>query len=324
MTGNAGREDVGLVGLGERGSSEGTSGSEVMVGGRIRRREIGDQPNSILTMPIPGTKLAPEKFRGDFHKVQEFLQHFERLCLQHNVTEPREVCEAILRYCSRREQQTIRALAPFQSHKWSKLRAAIMQLYDADLDTRRFRVKDLKSLMKKQKAKRIRNLAQWKKYCRAFLRVGGSLKNDDKISAKEYQIHFWKGIPKDLRRKLEDRILAKEPLRPLKEPFDMDELDDAANAILQRDRFDEAFDDSDSESESSGEEESSSDEESSDSSESESEGERRKRRQKRKKGRRTRKNSGTGRAKEEERTGRRMKGTHEEVAALIKEMSTLS
>jgi hypothetical protein len=41
--------------------------------------------NSVLTMPIPGTKLAPEKFRGDFHKVKEFIQHFERLCAQNNV-----------------------------------------------------------------------------------------------------------------------------------------------------------------------------------------------------------------------------------------------
>jgi len=38
--------------------------------------------NSVLTMPIPGTKLAPEKFRGDFHKVKEFVQHYERLCIQ--------------------------------------------------------------------------------------------------------------------------------------------------------------------------------------------------------------------------------------------------
>jgi hypothetical protein len=41
--------------------------------------------NSILTMPIPGEKLAPEKFRGDFHKVKEFVQHYERLCIQNNV-----------------------------------------------------------------------------------------------------------------------------------------------------------------------------------------------------------------------------------------------
>ena len=97
---------------------------------------------------------------------------------------------------------------------------------------------------------------------------------------KEHQIHFWKGIPKELRRKLEDQILAKEPLRLLKEPFDMDELDNAANEILQQDQFDEAFDDSDSEDKSSEEDRYSSDEESIDSSDVESEGERRRRRQK--------------------------------------------
>ena len=126
--------------------------------------------------------------------------------------------------------------------------------------------------MKKQKEKRICNLAQWKKYCQAFLWAGGALKNDDRISVSEYQIHFWKGIPKELRRKLEDWILAKEPLRPLKEPFNMDELDDAENAILQQDCFDTAFDDSDSEDESSKAEGYLPDEESSDSSNLESEG----------------------------------------------------
>ena len=156
MTGNLGREEVGLVGLGG-GNLAGTGGPEVMGGGRIRRREVGGPPNSILTMLIPGTKLAPKKFWGDFHKVQEFLQHFERLCLQHNIMEPQEICEAIFWYCSRREQQMIQVLAPFQTNKWPKLRSAIMQLYDADLDTRRFWIQDLKALMKKQKEKRIWN-----------------------------------------------------------------------------------------------------------------------------------------------------------------------
>ena len=90
-------------------------------------------------------------------------------------------------------------------------------LYDADFDVRCFKVRDLETLARKQRVKSIRNLAQWRKYCRLFLRVGGSLKNE--ISEKEYKIQFWGGIPKDLRRKLGDRILAKDPLRPLKEPF---------------------------------------------------------------------------------------------------------
>ena len=48
MTGNSGREEVGLVGLGG-GNSAGTGGPEVMVGGKIQRREVGDPSNSILT-----------------------------------------------------------------------------------------------------------------------------------------------------------------------------------------------------------------------------------------------------------------------------------
>lgn len=28
--------------------------------------------HSVLNMPIPGTKLAPEKFRGDYTKVKDF------------------------------------------------------------------------------------------------------------------------------------------------------------------------------------------------------------------------------------------------------------
>jgi hypothetical protein len=67
--------------------------------------------NSVLTMPIPGTKLAPEKFRGDFHKVKEFIQHYEWLCAQNNVTSDIEKCEPLLHYCSKREKQTIKNIS---------------------------------------------------------------------------------------------------------------------------------------------------------------------------------------------------------------------
>ena len=272
--------------------------------------------DSILAMPSPGTKLAPEKFQGDFRKVQEFVQHFEKLCVQYSVTDSREICEAVLRYCSRRERETIRALAPFQSRDWPELRSAILTLYDADLDVRRFKVRDLETLTSRQMAKSIRNLAQWRKYCRIFLRVGGSLKNNGKISEKEYKIRFWEGIPKDLQRKLEDRILARDPLRPLKEPFEMDELDNMANAIFQRGRFDDVFGDSEDES-SEGEETSL--EGSSDSSDWESEDEKRHRSRKKTRGRfKKRENSEADKGELETRTNQ------DEVVTLLKEMSLLS
>src|ERR1700729_2154595 len=238
--------------------------------------------NSILTMPIPGTKLAPEKFRGDFHKVKEFIQHYERLCAQNNVTSDTEKCETLLRYCSKREKQTIKNISSFRSKSWGRLREDILRLYDADLDTRRYKVKDVRNFSKKQKTRKIRDLAGWKKYCRAFLRIAGSLLSAEKITDKEYATYLWQGIPKPLRVRLENRILTRNPVRDLSEPFSPDEIDTAAAAVLQRDRFDTAFDDSESEEDSS-DDESSSGSDYDSSSESESEDEREKRRRRAKK-----------------------------------------
>jgi len=162
------------------------------------RMNITSPFNSILTMPIPGTKLAPEKFRGDFHKVKKFIQHYERLCAQNNVTSDAEKCETVLCYCSKREKQTVKNIPSFTAKSWGHLREDILRLYDTDLDMRRYRVKDVRNFSKKQKSKQIKDLAGWKKYCQAFLRIVGLLLVEKKISEGEYATYFWQGIPKVL------------------------------------------------------------------------------------------------------------------------------
>lgn len=157
---------------------------------------------SVLTMPIPGTRLAPEKFRGDFHKVKEFVQHYERLCVQNNVTLDTEKCETILRYCSKREKQTIMNIPSYITRDWNRLRSDVLKLYDADLDTKRYKVKDVRDFSKKHKGKHVRDLAEWRKYCRAFLRVAGSLKAEGRITTNEYATYFWQGIPRLLRTRI--------------------------------------------------------------------------------------------------------------------------
>ena len=282
--------------------------------------------NSVLTMPIPGTKLAPEKFRGDFHKVKEFIQHYERLCTQNNVTSDTEKCETLLRYCSKREKQTIKNISSFRAKSWGRLREDILRLYDADLDTRRYKVKDVRNFSRKQKTKKIRDLAGWKKYCRAFLRIAGSLLSAEKITEKEYSTYLWQGIPKPLRVRLENRILTRNPVRDLSEPFSPDEIDTAAAAVLQRDRFDTAFDDSESEEDSS-DDESSSGSDYDSSSESESEDEREKRRRRAKKRVKTKESKHYSSGKEDKYDipkKRSVKGPQREVESLIKQMNLLT
>lgn len=86
---------------------------------------------------MPGSKLAPEKFRGDFHKVQDFIQHYECLCIQNNVVLDSEKCDTLLRYCLKKERQTIKNIEGFLAQNWNLLKQQILNLYDVDLDTKR-------------------------------------------------------------------------------------------------------------------------------------------------------------------------------------------
>jgi len=274
--------------------------------------------NSVLSMPIPRTRLAPEIFRGDFNKVKEFIQHYERLCTQHNISLDTEKCETIIRYCSKREKETIQNIPSFIARDWNRLRSAILKLYDADLATKHYKVRDVRTFTQKQRVKKVRDLAAWKKYCRGFLRIAGALLAEDKISDREYATYFWQGIPKVLRVRLESKILTRNPGRDLADPFDVDEVDTAAESILQRDRFDRVLDDSESEEEDSGEESSSSEEDSSDSDSDEEHDYRRK-----KKGRSGRKRSVERSGKTETPSKRAVNGSRKEVEGLIRQMNLL-
>ena len=138
-----------------------------------------------------------------------------------------------------------------------------MKYYDADLDNKKYRVKDLVKLVRACKEKKLKNLSAWREYGRKFITIGGWLLKKNKISNEEYATYYWNGIPKVLRIKLENRLLAKDPVRSLANPFGVDEINSAAEALLQRDRFDMNFAGSDEEDDS--DEEGESDDESSDS-----------------------------------------------------------
>lgn len=283
--------------------------------------------SSVLTMPIPGARLAPEKFRGEFHKVKEFILHYERLCVQNNVSVDSEKCETLLRYCSKREKHTIMNIPSYVSQNWTQLRTDILKLYDADLDNKRYKVKDIRNFSKKHKKKHIHDLAGWRKYCRAFLRVAGSLLTGEKITDNEYAAYFWHGVPRLLRARIENRILVHDPVRDLSVPFSTQEIDTAAEAILQRDRFDRVLADTDTEEEeeTSGEE---SDSESEDeTTESESEDDRRARKRKfRKRGKKyTKKREDVSKVKKEKVD--RIRGvvdSRKEVEGLIRQMNMLT
>ncbi|KZP28133.1 hypothetical protein FIBSPDRAFT_685114, partial [Athelia psychrophila] len=211
--------------------------------------------SSILTMPIASAKIAPRKFTGNYHKVRAFLIHYELLLEQHNIHNGKDRCELITRYVSDKVSQFIQALDSYNSHNWPALQSDILKYYDADKDTKKYRPEDLTKLVLQSKKQRIRNLAEWRHYGRKFITIGGWLLRKTKITTEVYATQYWSGIPRSLREKLENRLVANNPARSLVTPLSVAEINSAAEGLLQRDRFDSHFansgsdsDDSDSDS----------------------------------------------------------------------------
>ena len=193
---------------------------------------------SILTMPIPGSKAAPKKFKGDFSEVKKFIKHYEKLCDYNQVTSEKDKCETVTQYTSRHVSEFIEGLSSYEDSDWDQLKADILKYYDADLDTKRYKRKDLLSYVKTMRGKKIPTLTIWKKYVRGFIRIAGWLQSVNKISQDEYEGYFWEGIYKGLRAKIESRLMAKDPDKDLSKAFPVDKVISTAEKLLHRDRFD--------------------------------------------------------------------------------------
>jgi len=59
-------------------------------------------------------------------------------------------------------------MSSFWKKSWGLPQRRYLRLYDADLDTRRYKVKDVRNFSKKQKVKKIRDLAAWKNIVEHF------------------------------------------------------------------------------------------------------------------------------------------------------------
>ncbi|KIJ58678.1 hypothetical protein HYDPIDRAFT_33946 [Hydnomerulius pinastri MD-312] len=206
---------------------------------------------TVANLPYPGSKNAPTKFKGDYTKVKPFIKHYERLLAQCSVTTDKEKCENITQYCSTRVSNFIEVLSDYVKPDWDKLKAAILKHFDADRDTKRYKVNNLLRFVKVQKEKPINSLASWTKFQRDFVQIADWLKTRGKITDDEYSTYLWQSIHRGLRMRLENRLLSSDPNRDMTKPFKVSDIIDSAEKYLQCDRFDSdlVYTDSDQDSE---------------------------------------------------------------------------
>ncbi|KAI0057653.1 hypothetical protein BV25DRAFT_1766343, partial [Artomyces pyxidatus] len=200
---------------------------------------------SLLSMPLPGTKHAPPKFKGDHAQIRQFIWLYSRLCDENNVQSGNDRCRGITQYCSRGVAEFIEALDSYVRGNWNRLQADLLKYYDAELYDNRFMKKDLVTFVKKTKSRRMGDMKSWRRYTRGFIKIAGWLVRRGKLTDREYNIYFWSGIGRGLRAKIESRLIAANPNRDRAQPYSMEEVNDVTEGILQRDTFDQELEDSD-------------------------------------------------------------------------------
>ena len=74
---------------------------------------------TVLDMPPARSKYAPIKFRGKYDEVDDFLTHYEKLCVRYNVSNDGEKCETVTQYCSKKVAKVIKVLPDYITPNWA-------------------------------------------------------------------------------------------------------------------------------------------------------------------------------------------------------------
>lgn len=187
-------------------------------------------------MPLENSKGAPKKFTGDFHEVETFLETYEHLSKRYNVTDGKEKCRTIRRYCSKDVVWTIEGMSTYHQNDWEGLREGLLTLYDASRNDLRYSLMDLSDLTEYWEEIPIDSKGTYNEYLQDFTRVGGWLRVQDKITKDQESKYFLRGLHRDFKAKVETRLQAGYPLQPRNVEWTLQQLQEAADYILIRAR----------------------------------------------------------------------------------------
>ena len=191
----------------------------------------------LYNMPIRGSKLAPKTFKGNYHKISDFIRHYNRLLDQHQVITETDKCQGILEYCVQKVKDFVRSSTHFQTPNWTRLQAEILKYYDADREESRYRVADLNAFVQRSSLQSINELADWKKYYRDYFTIAGFLKQKGLIDNKMYVGYFWYGLSPHLQKILEEKLYINYPQFDTTNPWPIDYLDEVANFYFKCNKF---------------------------------------------------------------------------------------
>jgi hypothetical protein len=214
------------------------------------RNEDRHYSGSYLELPSPNRSRAPRTFDGEPHSLEPFLETYEHLCERYKVTSSRERYQGLIRYCSDKVARKLRSLPSHAERDYDNL------LKDLEYY---FGVKEvclnmgkIDGFTAKWRHRKMRTLDEFKKYQLEFWKLVGLAKERKRISNREVCRYFWEGLNSSFRRQAESHMRMVNPELDVTVPFEISDIEKAANSVLNPNRFDQhlRYDSSDSESDS--------------------------------------------------------------------------
>ena len=195
-------------------------------------------PAQYTSLPLPGHRQAPPKFKGDYRDLERFITHFDHVCAQFNVIDDDQKCLGIVRYCSHDVADIIEALDAYKKKDYSALVKKIKWHLDEGRKETEFDLEHLEEVVEYWQDKVIRDLETFKEYELDFLRVAGQLKTQNHISDQEYDRKFWEGLHDTTRDELERRMKEVNSALKTNTPFPHEDVVEAAEYVYSCARFD--------------------------------------------------------------------------------------
>ncbi|HEV7736734.1 MAG TPA: hypothetical protein VGO47_05095, partial [Chlamydiales bacterium] len=188
--------------------------------------------------PSPRSRNSPKTFKGKYDEVDPFLKEFDSLAKFYNLS-TEERFDLLPRYVGTKVKRTLYGLSEFQTHKWDKLVIVLKKLYNHDRVEKAYKLHHLVLFTEGSSSGTINNLLDFHKYQRRFMRIAGWLLHKGNLTTTEHSRYFWKGMPKKTRDLLRNRIEIVNPQIDSSKPYEMSDIETAAEHVFNMSRFDD-------------------------------------------------------------------------------------
>jgi hypothetical protein len=188
----------------------------------------------IAAMPPARSKTAP-RFSGKIDiPIEDFLKEYEELADGCGLTQHQKV-ETILRYVDTSQRHIWTSLPGFVTCDWDDLCRELCKEYISPSTQGRYSKQKLMELANSSAELPIEEEADIINYHRNFNTLSKPLLEAGRITEGERNAIFWHGFHPDDHRALQECLIAKQPDKPNREAYDLQDVLQTAMAIFSGD-----------------------------------------------------------------------------------------